>query len=219
MTENIDVNPFGFPDSLIDGVTVWNSETGVKLSYSENTRLSNVRIVNDFLQLGEIGFDSGTNLYNGSNQTYENLTIEGFETGLLAPRGETVVIDGGQFANRIDIAIPEPRQTHRRMEIRGDIQFPPLPEDAPADVVASRQNIVMRADLRNIVDGNVTWFLLSDRVTLDYGPFAGQQIYYAAQLADRVLFPGQPEQVDLEDPGFDVPEQFLGRTNGELQAE
>ena len=214
---NLDVNPFNLPDSAIDGVTVWNSRTGIKLSYTENIRIRNVRLVNDFGQQGDIGLDAGTNLYNGGNHTYENLNIEGFSTGLLAPRGEMVVIDGGSFANQVDIDIPETRQTHRRMDIKGDIRFSALPANAPTRVAESRQNIVMEADLRNIIDGNVTWFLLSDRVTLNYGDFNGQQLYYSDQTADKVLFSQQPEDVDPEDSGFDVPQQFIGLTNAELQ--
>lgn len=215
---NVDVNPLGLPDGQIDGITVWNSRTGVKLNYTEDTQISNVRVVSDFAEPGEIGFDAGTNLYNGGNHTYRNLSIEGYETGLLAPRGETVVVEGGTFANGADISIPEPRQTHRRMRIGGDIQFKSLTEQAPDELVQGRQNVVMEADLRNQVDGNVTWFLLSDRVILDFGDFDGQQLFYAAQLPDRVLFSEQPEEVIPDDPGFDIPEQFLGLTNAELQA-
>ena len=64
-------------------------------------QISNVRVVNAPGQPGAIGFDAGTNLYNGGNHTYQNVNIEGFETGLLAPRGETVVVDGGSFANPV----------------------------------------------------------------------------------------------------------------------
>ena len=209
-------NPLNLPDGVIDGVTVWNSRNGVKLSYTADVQFKNVRVVNDVDQVGEAGFDA-TNVYNRGNHTYENLTIRGFNTGIFPSRGETVVIDAGRFANGVDIAIPEVRRTHRRLEIRGDVQFETLPDGASPDLASDRQNIVMQADLRDLVDGNVTWFLLSDRAILNFGDFDGDQIYYDAQSADRVLFPQQPDQVVPDDPGFGIPPMFIGLSNAELQ--
>ena len=60
-------------------------------------------------------------------------------------------------------------------------------------------------------------FLLDDQVLLDFAPYNGQQLYFEEQLADFVLFPEMPDQLDPEDPGPTIGDEFIGETNAEMQ--
>ena len=214
--EQLAEHQWQFPDSIIEDVTAWNNATGVRLNYTVETTFRAVRIVNSEGQIGEIGFDV-QNVYNRGRHTYENFTVEGFETGVIpSPSGE-ITIDGGNFNNGVDFLVLEPRQTHHRMEFTGDIQFGDRPGIQTDEGFAERQNLVMMADPRIVVDSFSEWFLLNDRVILNFGEYNGEQLYFAEQAADHVLFNEQPEQVTPDDPGPDVDEQFIGVTNADLQ--
>ena len=58
-------------------------------------------------------------------------------------------------------------------------------------------------------------FLLDDQVLLDFAPYNGQQLYFEEQLADFVLFPEMPDQLDPEDPGPTIGDEFIGETNAD----
>ena len=205
---------FDFPNSLIEDTTVWNSDFGVLANYNVDIHFRNVRVLNAPDQVGETGFDV-SNVYNLGEHIYENLDIRGFGTGLKPSPNGNVTIDGGTFANGADIYLGYPRQNHRRLDIRGDIEFLDLPGDFELD--EERQNIVASSDTRILVDSSDQWFLYYDHITLNYGDFTGQQLFHLEQVADYVPFPEQPEQVTPDDPGGEVPEEFLGLTNAEMQ--
>ncbi len=195
-----------FPQSVIEDMTMWNNDEGLRINYTLDTIFRNITIINAEDQLGDVGFN-GDNVYNRGEHLYQNFHIEGFEVGMIPSRNGLLTEDGGFFDNEeVDFDIQEPRQSNRRLEFTGDIQF-----GNPGAV-----HFDMTADLRVIVDGVEDWFFLSDRVLLNFGEHAGKQLYYEAQAADFLLFPEQPEQASPDDPGFDVDEQFLEKTNQQL---
>ena len=203
-------------DSVLEDMTIWNSVEGFSASYALDTIFRNFTIVNPHDAPGHVGFDA-SNAYNRAGHMYENLEIEGFETGLIPSSNGQVVINGGQFNNAQDIVIQEPRQTHRRMEINGDIQFGDLSGlQINGDFVA-RQNIVMDADLRSAPDSAEEWYLLNDRVILNFGDHNGEQLFFAEQATDQVLYTGQPGQLNSDDPGLEVNPDHFGLTNAQLQ--
>ena len=203
-------------DSVLEDMTIWNSVEGFSASYALDTIFRNFTIVNPHDEPGHVGFDA-SNAYNRAGHMYENLEIEGFETGLIPSSNGQVVINGGQFNNAQDIVIQEPRQTHRRMEINGDIQFGDLSGlQIDGDFVA-RQNIVMDADLRSAPDSAEEWYLLNDRVILNFGDHNGEQLFFAEQATDQVLYTGQPGQLNSDDPGLEVNPDHFGLTNAQLQ--
>ena len=206
---------FDFPNSLIDNSTVWNVDTGVLLNYNVDVHWRNARIVNAPDQVGEDGM-LVSNVYNLGEHVYENVTIQGFETGLTPSPNGTVSIDGGTFANETDIYLMYPRQNHRTLDIRGDIAFEDLPSDSNLNE-EQRQNIVGSSDTRILVDTSDEWFLYYDQITLNFGDFEGQQLFHSQQVADFVPFSEQPEQVTPDDPGAPIPPEYLELTNAEMQ--
>ena len=205
-----------FADSVIEDMTIWNTGVGFEVNYTLDTVFKNFTIVNSLDDPGEVGF-TATNVYNRAGHTYENFEVEGFVTGLVPTRSGQVVIQDGKFNNANDIVIQEARQTHRRMEINGNIEFGDLEGLEVDGEFIARQNIVMTADLRTLVDSSAEWFFLSDYVILNFNDFSGEQLFYAQQAADVVLFPEQPEQIVPDDPGIEVDEQYLGLSNAQLQ--
>ena len=205
---------FDFPNSLIEDSTVWNSDTGILLNYNLDVHLRNVRILNGADQVGEAGMDV-SNVYNLGEHIYENVDIQGFEVGLTPSPNGTVTVDGGTFANGTDIYLMYPRQNHRTVDLRGDIDFADLPVASPLQ--AERQNIVTSSDTRILVDSSPEWFLYNDQITLNFGDYSGQQLFHSQQASDFVPFHAQPAQVTPEDPGEDIPEQYIGLSNAEMQ--
>jgi hypothetical protein len=216
--EQLEQYKWQFPNSVVEGNTAWNNATGVRLNYTLDTTFRDLTIVNSADQLGEVGFDV-ENVYNRGQHTYDNFTVEGFATGVIPSPNGDVKIDGGTFNNGVDFRVLEPRQTHRRMEFAGDIRFGDLAGVETGDGFIERQNIVMDADPRVVVDSFSNWFLLNDRVILNFGKYSAEQLYFTEQAADHVLFIEQPEQATPHDPGPEVDEAFIGVTNSELQAQ
>lgn len=206
---------FDFPNSLIEDATVWNAETGVLMNYNLDIHLRNIRVLNAPDQPGEFGMNV-SNVYNLGEHVYEGLDIRGFEVGLIPSPNGRVIIESGAFANATDIDLVFPRQDHRQLDIRGDIEFVELPNTSEFDS-SERLNIVASSDTRILVDASDEWFLYYDQITLNYGEFTGQQLFHPEQLAAIVPFDEQPEQVTPDDPGGEVPEQYLGLTNAEMQ--
>ena len=216
MADQINQYKWDFPNSLIDNTTVWNSEIGVKANYNVDIHYRNVRILNASDQIGEIGFDV-SNVYNNGEHIYENLEIRGFYDGLVPSPNGRVTIESGDFANETDIRLLYPRQDRRTLEIRGDINFAELPGDSPLQ--EDRVNIDASGDLQIRVDGAEHWFQYHDRVILNYGEYNGQELFREVQAASVVPFPEQPPFAEPDDPGEPIPEEFIGLTNGEMQAE
>ena len=214
-------DPPDLPSSVISDLTAWSNRTGVRTNYTVDTTFRDLTIVaaddvepmrhdpDHNVRLG-VGFD-GTNVYNRGETRYENLDVSGYDVGLIPARNGRVVIDGGRFENRsVDIAFDEPRQVDRDALVTGDIQFPGASGGWPTTRFRAEAN------LNTIVDSEEDWYHLADRITLDYGEFDGDQLYYEAQVPDRVLWPEQPPQETPDDPGEPVPEDLLGLTAAEV---
>ena len=194
----------GLPKSRVEDLTLWGNEFGYLTNYTLDTEYVGLRIVGTS---GEgVGFDA-SHVYNRGLQRYEDFDVSGYEIGLIPARSGEIVVDGGRFDNREhDILVPEPRQFDRRVLITGEPRF-----DGDGTAVAAL------ADMRTLVDADEEWFFLDDRITIDFGPHAGSQLFYAEQVGSNVLFTEQPEIAELDDPGTPVGEAYLGLTNSQLQ--
>ncbi|MEM0913813.1 MAG: G8 domain-containing protein [Planctomycetota bacterium] len=214
MAEQLAKYQWDFPNSLIENTTVWNSSIGLRAKYNVGVHYKNVRIVNADDQPGDIGMDVA-NVYNNGEHIYENIDIRGFSTGLIPSPNGTVTINGGAFANEIDIYLMVPRQDHRYLDIRGDVRFLDLSADSPLD--GTRRNVVASSDTRLLEDSSPRYFQFFDRITLNYGPFTGQQLYRAEQAVGVVPFPRQPRVAEGQEGVNRIPKRFLGLTNAQLQ--
>ena len=149
----------------------------------------------------------GIDMYNEVTRgpgVIENISVEGFNMGLLAPRQDSWRMNNVQLRNTTDMLITEARQAPRTLEMN-NVSFGTLDGTAVADQSGQRQNIVMTADFD--ADAHQPFFfLMSDRITFD-----GQQIYFEQQ-ADHFV----PLESQITHEAVRVPEEMIGQTNQQL---
>ena len=196
----------------IDGLTVWGSRDGVLMNYNERMSLKNARLIGTgapYVQNGGTADTGvGIDLYNEVTRgpgVIENVTVEGFNMGILAPRQDHWQLNNIELRNTTDMLITEARQAARQLEMT-NVRFGDLQGTAVSGNEAQRRNIVMDADLE--ADGHQPyWFLLSDRITLN-----DQSLYFNEQAANHIPLT-ELDQSQLVAP---VSNEFVGLTNQQL---
>ena len=216
--EEAQAGAFAFPLSVMEDMDLWSNENGMLINYTVDTLFRDIRIVGPTDASGEIGFDAGANLYNRGVHQYQNISVEDYEVGFSLPRSGEIVVDGGYFSNNVDLHIPEPRQIGRRLRFQGDLTFGDQPLGLDPEDREERLHFQMDPEFAPAADSANEHFLLDDQVLLDVAPYNGQQLYFQEQVADFVLFPEMPDQLDPEDPGPTIGDEFIGETNAEMQA-
>ena len=202
-------------EPVIDDLTVWNNRDGVLLNYTMRMSVRNSRIVGigaPFIYDGGtantgVGLDLATEVTGGFGRI-ENVTIEGFEVGLSAPRNEQWAIEDLSLRNVRDVFIEETRQGPRTLTMRG-VSFDPLAGTAVAGRESERIHVDFQATLDDL-SHQPYGFVLPDHITLN-----GQGLYFAEQRASFVPLPEAPEPGELF---LDIPAGYVGRTNQQLQA-
>jgi hypothetical protein len=175
--------------SVLQNSVFWNNTVGVDLPYSHQTALDNLTVTYEKQGLEATPW-SGVRTNGLSREIiFNNLTVTGYETGILLPRRGSTVVNGGTLSNRYDILIYS--GAGRNALITGMQTVP---------------RIVMSLDLRGQI-GTVDHVLRDDVVTLDFGPFQNQRLYYTQQTADFVPFAV---------PYAGVPLEYVGLTNQQL---
>lgn len=165
----------------------WNNTTGVNLLYTQNTVLRELTVFRIPDSTHTYGVTADT---IESNIVYDNLTVSGYHTGIEMPRWGTNVVIGGHFNNTYhDILLPTAVWHDRDVLITG---------------LTGTPKITFFEDLRPIPNNYASLYFVKDRVVLDFGPFADQQVYYWRQQANLVPFP---------EPRPDVPPAYVGKTN------
>ena len=208
--------PQAYIDTLnpkIDGVTVWDSRDGLLLNYNERLSVENARLIGTgapFVYNGGtantgVGLDLGTEVSRGPGRI-KNVSIEGFNMGLVAPRHDQWTLDQLNLKNTTDILIQEARQAPRTLTM-SNINFGQLNGTAVADQRSKRRNIALQPSFEAL-GYQPYWFLMPDRITLD-----GQGIFFNQQRANFTPLPSQP---DLEDPIEVIPDRYIGKTNQQL---
>ncbi len=187
--------------SVIEDLTVWYTIVGVDLPYTNQTVLRDVHL--EGFEDSPVGVGAFANIHT-RNIVYDNVRVEGFALGIDTPRQGDNVIIGGFFNNLANIVARTSVGSSRSLLISGDVQFGTLPEF----VLQGRQqfDIFMLAQLepRN---GSVDHLLTPDQVTLDFGPYSQQRLYYVEQWFSYVPFPTS---------GASIPEEYVGLTNQQL---
>ncbi|MEM9219821.1 MAG: G8 domain-containing protein, partial [Cyanobacteria bacterium P01_F01_bin.150] len=208
--------PQAYIDTLkpkFEGVTVWDSRDGLVLNYNERLSVENARLIGTgapFVFNGGtantgVGLDVGTEVTRGPGQL-KNISIEGFNMGLVAPRHDQWTIDNLTLKNTTDILIQETSMGPRSLAM-SNITFGDLNGTAVADQRGQRRKIVLQADFRELED-DPTWVLRPDRITLD-----GQGLFFNQQRADFIPFPSRlAEDGSLEG----IPNGYIGKTNQQL---
>ena len=182
--------------SVIEGLTLWNNDTGLHVPYTNQTIIRDVRIVHSFDEPGRAGVRRNEVT---RNLTFENLTVEGYRDGIRAPLRGQNVISGGFFNNRFNILIAD-NEHGGSLLLSGDITFGTLPDGAfgnrPSFDIVTIGNFGLESE--PAVDRTIT---------LNFGGFSNQRLYFREHAADFIPFPEQDET---------VPAEFVGKTNQEL---
>lgn len=187
--------------TTVEDLVLWNNTRGVLLPYSAQTVLRNVQVLgSDQLPIG-VGIE-GNALTEGI--TFDRVHVAGYAIGLRAPQRGTNVIQDSYFNNLLNIEVATAAENARQLTITGAIEFGTL----PASVLRGHEQILvgMKADFSPVQD-SVEHVFASDRVILDFGPFADRRLFYFEQRADFIPFP--------TDDGF-VANQYIGKKNRQL---
>jgi hypothetical protein len=187
--------------SVIANLHVWNNGTGLSLPYTNQTVVRNVTVI------GNVNNPKGTGINRNNvtrNITFENLHVEGYNIGLYVPRRGDTTIVGGYFNNIRNIYIQTAVKPDRTVLITGDVVFGTLSESALRGRTQYRVEMVSNF---NPFKYSIEHVFYSDTVTLDFGEFDMQRLYYESQTADSVPFP---------EPGEFIPPEYVGKTVQEL---
>jgi hypothetical protein len=176
--------------SVIQNSKFWNNVVGVDTPYTEHTTLRNLTVINGMTPRPYRGV---TGNIDTQNNTYEHLTVVGYDVGIELPRRGTNVVYGGTFANNsVDILIYTAAINSRSILITG---------------VPAQTKITTFIDTNPFGYPNVNIFLVSDVIVLNFGAFAYQRLYFEMQQAIAIPFPvARP----------DVPAAYIGLTNQQL---
>ena len=195
----------------INGLTVWGSRDGALLNYNERLSLKNAHLVGIgapyVKQGGTTDLGVGIDMYNDVSRgpgVVENVTVEGFNMGILAPRHNEWQMDNIHLRNTTDLHIEQAAGVSRELTMT-NVTFGDLAGTAVAGNEGQRQNVSM---LGGDAVEQPFWFLLKDTVSLN-----GQGLYFNEQAASYVPM----TQALHGDSRAPVPEEFIGLTNQQLQ--
>lgn len=183
---------------VIDELTVWNNRDGVLLNYTARLSVRNARIVGigartnltDATANSGVGLDLGTGITDGPGRL-QNVTIEGFDHGLIAPRNGQWELSRLTLRNLRDIYIKETRLGPRTL-LMEQVEFGALEGTAVSGRERRRVNVVLDPDLEPFGGLQPFFFLLPDYLSIN-----GTGVYFDQRDADFVPLPS--EDYDIED--------------------
>ncbi|QEG34710.1 G8 domain-containing protein [Bythopirellula goksoeyrii] len=184
---------------LIEDSTFWNTEKGVDLPYSEQLVLRNLHIVRNPSSLTSTGVDGNI---DSKDIMYENLEIAGYYTGIDVARDGFAIVNGGTFTTQSAIRVRTANNDNRFVLVQGPITFNPTPF-----------NFTWMREIEMVfgafyTSSGIDRIFNSSNVTLNYGPYQNQRLYFLEQDPDAVVYP-VPEE--------NVPYYYIGLTSQEFQ--
>lgn len=211
--------------SSFEDITLWNvKEHALGFNYTERVKFKNVRLVGNG-DVSRKGLSAG-HFHNLTSYTFENFTIEGYGVGMDMPTQGDIVVEGGRFANKIDFNIENPQTAPRNLLFK-DIEF--VGSDyftqnerinfnmAPNFTLAGR---IHGEDTRGHALKNLLFFLMPDRITLDFGEYRDMGLYYDEQRPDFIPMTTENANVELdEEEPIVVPPEAVNKTNQQLKDE
>jgi hypothetical protein len=194
--------------SVVEDCTIWRTAIGMRILYSDNIHLRNLRVIGDG-KLAQVGVSQGSEAIGGT--LYENLHVEGWATGLAVSDivARSQVIQGGYYDNDVNIALAlayTREGTGRTDEIKGAIRFGPR----------SKRDISLRVfyDAFYTRDPNVLFF--PHTVRIDTAKYPRSQLYYPDQAADQIPLKAVADGKFRSAATGHVPDELIGKTNQEL---
>jgi hypothetical protein len=194
--------------SLVEDCTVWRTGIGIRILYSDNIHLKNLRLIGGGKN-AQAGISQASEAIGGT--VYENLQVEGWATGLEVSDivAKSQVIQSGYYDNDVNIALAlaYTREGSGRVdEIKGAIRFGPN----------SQRDIALRVyyDAFYLRDPNILFF--PNVVRIDTEKYPKQQLYYPDQAADYVPLKAEASGNFRSSAKGHVPDELIGKTNREL---
>ncbi len=196
--------PQAYIDTLkpvFEDTTVWGSRDGMLINYNERLSVRNARLIgigapfqHNLGQTAALGIGLDYNNVESFGPGFiENVTIEGYEVGFLAPRQSYWTISDLHLSNVTDILIHEALREPRTMPMT-DITFGSLDGTAVAGQESQRQHIVMDAEF-DFPDPDPNFIVWPDTVTLD-----GREIFFNQQEPGYIPYGDnfEMEEMDME---------------------
>jgi hypothetical protein len=196
--------------SVVEDCTVWRTRIGVRISYSDNVHLKNLRLIGSGKE-AQAGVSQASEAIGRT--VYENLHVEGWAVGLSVSDivARSQVIRGGYYDNRVNIALAQ-AYTHagagRVDAIQGDIRFGPH----------SKRDIELRTNLDAFYTRDPNLLFFPHVVRIDTARYPGQQLYFPDQAAGHVPLKAKADGKFRSSAQGRVPEELIGKTNHELWA-
>ncbi|MEM8567570.1 MAG: G8 domain-containing protein, partial [Bacteroidota bacterium] len=194
--------------STFENFTGWNLYwKGVEINLTERITFENLRVVNNDGHVNSIGVHNRG--WARDRHIYDNATVEGFGIGMVIPKQGTITINCGTYNNQTNFEIPMAVQDFR------DILFDGITTSNHSSFPSSNYvDIKMIADFSQPLDKHPLYFMLPDRITLNYGSFSNQRLYYDQQAASFIpVAPGS----ETSPEGQIIQSRFVNLSNQELQ--
>ena len=176
--------------SFIDNSQFWNDVTGVLLVYAENVTLRNDTVATAASLPQIVGIHAAP--LEANHLEFDNDSVSGFARGIDLPSHGTSIVNGGTFNNLYDIVLLSAATADRNVLIEGQIGTPKINAQFDVDPLT--------ADTADAV-------FVKDVITLNYGQFVNQQLFFNMQAAGAIPFPVAR---------VDVPSKYVGLTNQQL---
>lgn len=209
-------------NSTFEGMTMWAMrQKMLDFNYTENISVKNSRFIGHGAP-NLVGIDAN-HFHNMEDLIFENNTIEGFDIGFDVPSNGRVSIKNMTMNNTTDFRIRE-TQWQRHLDSVGGFGRDMRIENINY-LNISGTRIQMAPDfslIAEIQDGlddeepkNLLWFLLRDKIILNYGPFQNSRLYFDEQAAAFVPITNANDSIQGSDDGIEP--QYVNKTNQELQ--
>ncbi|MEM8507280.1 MAG: G8 domain-containing protein [Bacteroidota bacterium] len=207
-----DPNYIAAVHSTFDGFTAWNiARDGIQLHFTERVTLKNIRLVNTTNDTNSRGIWA-SHYRAMEKQVFDNVHIEGFGTGLLLPTQGKVTVRNSYLKNGINMYIPSVGLSYRDMLLEGLATEPDTNFNNPLD-------IQMEAFFTPPEDKYPAYFLLPDKIVLNYGNYQNQRLFFDEQAPEYTPLPVDAAPCTFfEETRYILPE-FAGKNNQQLQKE
>lgn len=197
--------------STFENFTAWNVYwKGVEVNLSERMTFKNLRLVNNDGHVNSIGVDN-SHKSTKDRHIYDNATVEGFGTGMILPRQGVITLSCGTYRNQTNFKITEPVQTERDLLIDGITT-----DSHPSFPSSNYVEIEMSTDFSSPLDRHPLYFMLPDRIVLNYENYTNQTLYFDEQESTFIpILPGSEQSPE----GQIIPSQFVNLSNQQLMSD
>jgi len=207
-----DPNYIATVHSSFEDFTAWNvNRDGLQLNFTERITFKNLRLVNNNADANSRGIWA-SHYRAMEKQVFENVTVEGFGTGFFLPTQGQVTVSCGSLKNGTNFSVPAVGLTPRDMLIEGVTT-------APDPAFSNTAEFRMLTSFDFPGDKFTAYFLLPDKIILNYGPYTNQRLFFDAQAASFIPLPSDAAPYTFEDTERIILSEFATKSNQQLQTD